>query len=302
MKKNLNSFIFLLLSFLLIPAWGQKKATDLLRLSSVELQWEDTPGAFMYEVEVFNSKDKLLKRFVSKTSLFKFKSTSGKIKIRGRILDAYGKKGLWSELIETEVPPGDLKFTDTSGIKAKANAKTLKGKVNLNWPEGIQAKRYLVKIYDKDNKVVQERITVKLFEAFELEIGNYQFSITPIGNDQIYGKEMISPRPVSIEAAQLPSERFDVVRGPNGELQIKMPVKPGLQIFGELEYAHHLAEDWTPVLQYSPFSETIWTPDKLKPGRYRVAFWAARAGWVDSAKFRHEFVVKPTESDIIGQP
>lgn len=307
MKRHLSNFLFIILTLALSQSWGQSKGTDLkkLKLSSVELQWEDSPGAFMYEVEVFNSKNKLLKKFVSKTSLFKFKSTSGKIKIRGRVLDAYGKKGLWSDLIETEVPPDDMQFPadNVSPITAKANNKTLKAKVNLTWPEGIQAKKYLVRIYDKDGKVVQEKIVFKNSDSFEFDVGEYKYSITPIGNDQISGKEVRSPRPIQIETAQLPSERFDILKGPMGELQIKMPVKPGMQVFGELEYAHHLAEDWTPVLKYSPVTEALWAPDaKLKPGRYRVGFWVARAGWTDSAKFRHEFVIKPTEAEIIGQP
>lgn len=301
MRKNLNSVLFLIISLALATAWGQTKGQSLKGLSSVELQWEDTPGAFMYEVEVYNSKSKLLKRFVSKTSLFKFKSTSGKIKLRGRVLDAYGKKGLWSEMIETQVPPDDVKLSDTTGINAKADPKTLKGKVNVKWTESIQAKKYLVKIYDKDHKVIEEKITIKLFESFDLEVGSYQYSITPIGNDQIYGKETIAQQPIEVESAQLPSERFIVGRSDSGTLQIKMPAKPGLKIFGELEYAHHMAEDWKPVLNYSPFSETVWSPDvQLKPGRYRIGFWVARAGWVDSAKFRHEFVIKPTEADIIN--
>jgi hypothetical protein len=304
MKRNLSNFIFFILTFALSPSWGQNKNTDLKKLSSVELQWEDSDGAFMYEVEVYNSKSKLLKKFVSKTSLFKFKSTSGKIKLRGRVMDAYGKKGLWSDMIETQVPPDDIKFApDTSGISAKANTKTLKSKVNLSWPESTQAKKYLVKVYDKDGKVVAEKTVNKTSESFEFDVGSYHYSITPIGNDQIAGKEVMAPRPIQIETAQLPSERFNIVKGPKGELQIKMPVKPGMKVFGELEYAHHLAEDWTPVLKYSPLEESIWTPDtKLKPGRYRVGFWVTRAGWTDSGKFKHEFVVKPTETDITGQP
>ncbi len=304
MKRNLSNFLFLILVFALPPTWGQSKGTDLKKLSSVELQWEDSAGAFMYEVEVYNSKNKLLKKFVSKTSLFKFKSTSGKIKLRGRVMDAYGKKGLWTDMIETQVPPDDIKFApDTSEISAKANTKTLKGKVNLSWPESTQAKKYLVKVYDKDGKVVAEKTVNKTSESFEFDGGSYHYSITPIGNDQIAGKEVMAPRPIQIDTAQLASERFDVVKGPKGELQIKMPVKPGMKVFGELEYAHHLAEDWTPVLKYSPLEQSIWTPDtKLKPGRYRVAFWVTRAGWTDSGKFKHEFVIKPTEPDITGQP
>jgi len=305
MKRNLSNFIFFILTFALAPSWGQKKVTDLKKLSSVELQWEDSPGAFMYEVEIYNSKSKLLKKFVSKTSLFKFKSTSGKIKIRGRVLDAYGKKGLWSEMIETEVPPDDIKFPadNTSVVSAKASTKTMKGKVDLTWPEGTQAKKYLIKVYDKDGKVVQEKTVITLHGSFDLDVGDYHFSVTPIGNDQLAGKEVQSPRLIHIETAQLPSERFDVIKGPKGELQIKMPVKPGMKVFGELEFAHHLAEDWTPVLKYSPLEQSIWAPDtKLKPGRYRVGFWVTRAGWTDSAKFKHEFVIKPTETDITGQP
>lgn len=308
MIKNLSKFFLVLFTLTLTLVQAQPKGADLKRLSSVELQWEDSPGAFMYEVEVFNSKNKRLKKFVSKTSLFKFKSTSGKIKIRGRVLDAYGKKGLWSEIIETTVPPDDIKFpeTDSKPIEAKASNSTLKGKVKLEWPEGIQAKQYAVKVYDKDNKVVLEKTVSTLFVNFDLDIGTYQYSVTTIGNDFILGKEIMSPKKIEIGSAQLPDERFDIVRGPGNSLQIKMPKKSGIEIYGELEYSHHMAEDWTPVLEYKPFTQGIWSPEKkLKPGRYRVGFWVRRTGWLDSAKFNHEFVIKPTEAEIaesISQP
>lgn len=301
MRKTLSRLFLFLFVLTQTSAFAQTKTQNLKGLSSVELQWEDTPGAFMYEVEVFNSKNKRLKKFVSKTSLFKFKSTSGKIKIRGRILDVYGKKGHWSEIIETVVPPDDIKFPqgEVNPIEAKANSFTLKGKIKLSWPDGIQAKQYTVRIYDENRKKVAEKTVSQPFENFELGAGTYGYSITPIGNDFILGKEIMSPRKIIIGSAQLPDERFNVVSGPDGALQIEMPTKPGLEIYGNLEYAHHMAEDWTQVLQYSPFAKAMWTPEtKLKPGRYRVGFWVKRKGWIDSAKFKHEFVIKPTEAEI----
>ncbi|MBL7543097.1 MAG: hypothetical protein JNL11_04735 [Bdellovibrionaceae bacterium] len=301
MKKILNSFVITTLFLSGVPCWGQSKPSQ--KLSSVELQWEDSPGAFMYEVEIYNSKSKLLKSFVSKSSLFKFKSTSGKIKIRGRVLDAYGKKGLWSSLIETEVPPDDLKFPDAQEnpppIQASTHSKTLKGKVNLNWPEGVQARRYFVKIYDANNSVIKEKETRNLAENFELDPGTYRYSVTPIGNDKVLGKETFAPQRVQIGAAQLPLAKFEVIQTQN-RLQIKMPRKSDVEIFGELEYAYHLSETWTPVFKYDPFTEPFWTPEgSLKPGRYRVGFWLHKAGWEDSVKFNHEFVIKPTEKEII---
>lgn len=283
-------------------AWGQATSKhDLLKLSSVELQWEDSPGAAKYEVEVFNSKDKKLKSFTSNTSLFKFKSTSGKIKIRGRVIDVYGKKGDWSTLIDIVVPPDDLKFPNDPNAKpitASASNASLKGRVKLEWPVAIQAKRYLIKVYDKDKKVVIEKKVTSLSEKVDLDIGAYTFSITPIGNDQIAGKEIMSPRNIQIGSAQLPMEKF-VASQKGKSWQIQMPKRPELQIIGDLEYANHLSEVWTSVLKYNPFTDPVWSPEaKLKPGRYRIAFWVSKTGWLDSDKFRYEFVVKPTEAEI----
>ncbi len=272
------------------------------KLSSVELQWEDSPGAFMYEVEVFNSKGKKLKSFTSKSSLFQFKSTSGKIKIRGRIIDAYDKRGLWSEVTSIEVPPDDLKFPEApenqKAISANAASSNSKGKVALSWPEAVQARRYLVKILDKDDKVIQQKETTNLNEKFELPVGGYSFSVTPIGIDHVVGKEVRAPQKIQIGAAQLPTEKFQLAKT-DEPLSIKMPKRNNFEIFGALEYAYHLSDIWTPVLGYTPFADDIWTPnDKLKPGRYRISFWTARKDWIDSDKFYHEFVVKPTEAEI----
>lgn len=305
MIKKISNLLFLFTVIYSICVFSETKSTSTKKqeLSSVELQWEETPGAFMYEVQILNSKGKQLKMFVSKSSLFKFQSTSGKIKIRGRLVDAYGKKGHWSPLIEAEVPPEDLKFPVNSDnknpITAQASSKTSKGIVSLSWPSGIQAKRYKIKIYDKDNNLVQEKETPNLTEKFELDVGTFSYSITPIGNDQIPGKEIKAPTTIEIGAAQLSLEEFQVIESPEKKLEIKMPVRKNFEITGALEYANHMSETWTPVAEYTPFTEDIWTPDdKLKPGRYRIGFWITRKNWISSEKFYHQFVIKPTESEI----
>jgi hypothetical protein len=305
MTKRLSKVLLLALLVFTAPVYAQfmPTAADMKKLSSVEVQWEDAPGAFMYEVEVFNSQGKKLKSFVAKSSLFKFKSTSGKIKIRGRVIDAYGKKGMWSPLFETVVPPEDLKFPETADtakpIEVQANNKTMTGKVTLSWPAVTQARRYLIKVYDKDDKVIKETITNKLSEKFELPPGSFYFTITPIGNDKVEGKEVRAPRTIQVGSARLPMEKFEIIQNAN-TLLIKMPQTVDIQIFGELEYANHLAENWTPVLQYAPFSAEAWAPDAgLKPGRYRIGFWVTKTGWMDSEKFKHEFVIKPTEAYIM---
>ncbi len=306
MIRKLNSFIVLL--FILSPYGSpanqalKSLAIGKQKLSSVELQWEDSPGAFMYEVEVSNSKGKRLKSFTSKSSLFQFKSTSGKIKIRGRIIDAYGKRGLWSEVTSIEVPPDDLKFSENpenqKPISANASSSNSKGKVALSWPETVQARRYLVKILDKDDKVIQQKETMNLNEKFELPVGAYSFSVTPIGIDHVVGKEVRAPQKIQIGSAQLSTEKFQLAKK-DEPLNIKMPKRNNFEIYGALEYAYHLSEVWTPVLNYTPFADDIWTPtDKLKPGRYRISFWTSRKNWIDSDKFYHEFVVKPTEAEI----
>lgn len=305
MKINPIRYLFLGLICSLIAGQAKAKPSPVplneQKLSSVELQWEDTPGAYMYEVDIFNSKGKKIKSFVSKSSLFKFNSTSGRLKIRGRIIDSYGNKGLWSEFTDVDVPPEDIKFPEgNEPISSKASNLTNKGKVDLSWPEAFQAKRYSVKIYDKDKKLVLEKTTPHLFEKFELDIGVYQYSITPIGIDGIAGKEVTAPRDIQIGAAQMPMEEF-VVQDAEKPLQIKMPERKNFEIMGALEYAYHLSEVWTPVLAYTPFTDDIWSPaDGLKPGRYRVGFWMARKGWIDSEKFHYEFVIKPTEAEILA--
>ena len=151
---------------------------------------------------------------------------------------------------------------------------------------------------DKDDKVIQQKETMNLSEKFELPIGAYSFSVTPIGIDHVAGKEVRAPNKIQIGAAQLLSEKF-LVANEAEPLSIKMPKRNNFEIFGALEYANHLSEVWTPVLNYTPFADDIWTPaDKLKPGRYRISFWTARKNWIDSDKFYHEFVIKPTEADI----
>lgn len=277
------------------------------KLSSVELQWEEYKNAKQYQVQVFNSKKKFLRTFESNSSLIKFKSTSGKVKVRGRFLDIYGKYSDWSELIDVEVPPDAVEFPSPEtlsdfpkSIEVQASNKSMKGKVTLTWPEAAQANKYQLKIYDKDKKLVKEITTTKTDLPILLDPGDYNFSITTIGNDNILGKEIYSPQNVSVNSARIPDIPFklDILDPEKNTFKIQIPKVENVIIAGKLEFTYHLVEKWIVVQEITEVTE-FWSPDpKLKPGRYKISFWGTRSGWQDSKAFSHEFVIKPTEESL----
>ncbi|MCB0370293.1 MAG: hypothetical protein KDD45_12935 [Bdellovibrionales bacterium] len=275
-------------------------------LSSVELQWEDSKYATHYQVQVFNSKKKYLKTFNSKTSLIKFKSTSGKIKIRGRFKDVYGNYSDWSQFIDVEVPPEPVRFGDSKNlslekllITSKASNKTLKGKVDLKWSEAPQAKKYKIKVYDKDKNIINEFITSNSSFTLDLEAGTYTFSITSYGNDNIVGKESFSPQKILVKSAQLADLPFDIEKSKqSNSFKILIPQEKNVSIIGKLEYSHHLVENWKVVESLKNLSE-FWQPDNnLVPGRYKISLWGSKIGWQNSNPYTYEFVIKPTEAAI----
>lgn len=278
------------------------------KLSSVEIQWEDNKEAVKYQVQVFNSKKKFLRTFESKTSLLKFKSTSGQVKIRGRYLNGYGKYSEWSSLIDIEVPPEPVNFNDepdnksgnTTSLEAQASNKTMKGKVILNWKPAAQAKKYKVKIYDKQKNLLHEFLSSSTTHSIELEAGEYDFSITSIGNDEIPGKEAYSPQPIRIKSAQLSALPFklEVLDPIKKTFKVLIPKKDNIIILGKLEFSYHLVENWKTIEELSNIPDT-WSPAAdLKPGKYKISFWGTKSGWQDSGIFTHEFIIKPKESDL----
>ena len=312
-RSLMINYLFVILFLLSNSGIAQTKTAgkSTKKLSSVEIQWEENKYATKYQVQVFNSKNKFLRTFESKTSLLKFKSTSGKVKIRGRFLDTYGKYSEWSELIDITVPPEAVDFTvqatsndgaviEPAPISAQASNKTMMGKVALKWSEAAQAKKYKITIYDKDKKVVKEIITNKISSAVELEAGTYFFSVTTIGNDDIQGKEVYSPQQILIKSAQVADIPFKLEenKSDKNNFKIIIPNQPNIVITGKLEYSYHLVEKWQTVEEINKVPD-FWSPDpKLKPGRYKISFWGKKDGWQDSNTFTHEFVVKPTEESL----
>lgn len=312
-KSSHLQFIILFLGILLNPIFAFSNTENkegnksVKKLSSVEMQWEEAKDAVKYQVQVFNSKKKFLRTFESKTSLLKFKSTSGQVKIRGRYVNGYGKFSEWSELIDIDVPPEPVDFeasnqSDQSlkSIEAQASNKTMKGKVNLQWRPAAQAKKYKVKIYDKQKNLVQEQILKELNFTVDLEAGEYTFSITSIGNDEVAGKEVISPRKIQIKSAQLSQVPFELNYLDKNQqaFKIKIPHVDNIVILGKLEYSHHMVDDWKIVEKISNITEQ-WSPaPELKPGKYKISFWGSKQGWQDSGIFSHEFIIKPKEKDL----
>lgn len=304
--------IFFFVFTISLHSFAQKKDTAenkiSKKLSSVEIQWEDNKDAVKYQVQVFNSKKKFLRTFESKTSLLKFKSTSGQVKIRGRYLNGYGKYSEWSSLIDIDVPPEPVEFDEkplSEGkeippLEAQASNKSMKGKVTLNWKPAAQAKRYKVKIYDKQKNVIHEFLSSSTTHSIELEAGEYDFSITSIGNDEISSKEVHSPRLIKIKSAQLSEIPFklQMLDPIKKTFKVLIPKQENILIMGKLEFSYHLVENWKILEELSNLPETWSPPADLKPGKYKISFWGTKPGWQDSGVFTHEFIVKPKEADL----
>jgi hypothetical protein len=321
MTSRRNSFLFLKLFFasafaishtLFANPTTKESTKDLpkaaKKLSSVEMQWEEAKDAVKYQVQVFNSKKKFLRTFESKSSLLKFKSTSGQVKIRGRYLDGYGKYSEWSDLIDIDVPPEAVEFTEAATsssetikpIEVQASNKSMKAKINLQWKAAAQAKKYKVKIYDENKNLVQEHILKDLSFTAELEAGKYTFSITSIGNDEIAGKESPAPRPIFVKSAQLSDIPFALkfLDKNHQKFKIQIPHTDQVVVLGKLEYSHHMVDKWIVVEDISKATD-YWAPSPdLKPGKYKISFWGSKQGWQDSGVFTHEFIIKPKEKDL----
>lgn len=294
------------------PAPAAQGNRDHLKVP-VELEWEEVPGAKIYELEFQNLDGKSLATFRSSSSIFKFKFKVGKYRVRSRVADARRVFGVWSDLQEFTVKPKEITVPENSiATKGVIDPKTLTAEVALHWGPAPGAGQFLVKVMNEKDEVVKEELVEGLSCKMNLEAGNYHVSVTAVGPQGIQSDPVNLPGKVVIDTVQLAKplialEEVADPKNPKTKLQ-RLPQTRGLptvrwknasliaDTVGTLEYAYFFGEEWLPVAEFvSKNAKEVILEKATKPGRYRISAWAEASGLKKSEVTTYEFVVKPTE-------
>jgi hypothetical protein len=278
----------------------------------VELEWEDIPGAKIYELEFQNFEGKTLSLFKSPNHVFKFKFKVGRYKVRSRVADARKVYGEWSVLNEFTVQPKPVPVSEKNvSTKGVVDPKTLTGEVVWHWNEAAGATHFRVKVIDHNDKIVRDEIVKGFAYKTQLGAGVYTTVLTSVGADGIESDPVTLPGKVVIETVQLekPVIAFEevadaadpkvkVTRLPQTKgaptLRWKDP-SPVADTVGTLEYRYFFGDEWIPVEKFtSKNAKEVILEKATKPGRYRINAWAESAGLKKSEVTSYEFVVKPT--------
>jgi hypothetical protein len=278
----------------------------------VELEWEEVPGAKLYELEFQSSNGKTLSVFKSANHVFKFRFKVGIYKVRSRVADARKVYGDWSSLTEFTVQPKPVKLTEKSVTsKGVIDPKTLTAEVVIRWGEAAGASQFRVQLIDAEGVEVRSEIVKGFSYKTQLKAGEYTTTLTSIGAAGVESDPVTLPNKVVIETVQLekPVIAFDeVADAANPTVKIRrLFLSKGLPTLrwkdasavadtvGTLEYRYFFGEEWIPVDKFSSKNaKEVILEKAIKPGRYRINAWAQSSGLKKSEVTSYEFVIKPT--------
>ncbi len=269
--------------------------------SSVEFQWEQDSKAAEYQVQILSQNGEVLKEMKSSDYNFRIKMPVNKYKIRGRIKTKLGNLSPWSEETELIIPPNKIKLSaaESKGRTLTADPKTYVAKVNLHWTPSPQARKYIFKLKDSSGKIIKEQEVNSPNVDLQLNPGSYKYSVTAIAPNGIASEEVETENILEIRATTLVKPKFKKEQTPQGLPEFTFEKIETVSIQGELHYAAFLSNSETLLEKYEKFKEIKWSPSpNLKPGNYKIYFWASAKGAKNSEKVIETFEVKPKEPDL----
>lgn len=288
--------------YVLLALIGSAHGINKNEMSSVELQWEELPGAHEYELELHSLSRKKLKTFKSKNGHFKFRMPVGKYKVRARVADSRLLYSDWSDFSDFVVPVEAPPLSENQITKGMPDPQSLKSKLDLSWGASPQADYYRLEIMDVQGTVLEQHQTDKTHMSVELIAGEYQYRV--FGVHKLTGIESLprekNPK-IVISKTQLPppvwNEKMSETEKSNN--LVKWEGHPLAFFAGELEYMPYFGEEWEPVKTLAKTKDkNISFGKKMRPGKYRLKLWAEGEGFESSNAIYREFIIKPEERDL----
>jgi hypothetical protein len=286
---------------------ASNQATKYLTKRTVEIEWDVVPGATQYELEIYDGKNrKFIKTFSSKTNVFKLNVKMGKYYFRSRIFDRFERSSEWTDLAELLIAPPPTRILSKlpSDSLIFAGKKTGIFEHTLTWEALPGVNDYKVIVENPDGKLVNEFSIKGTSAKLKVPPGQFQFRIQAVLPDGTVG-DPSEPTPVlSILGAKIRAPVISFGKHSRGGRSAFVRSELASSLFdGELFYKTLEGNDWFKVKNFYDLKDhAILFDSTYKPGLYRLKLQAKARGFTPSEYGYSEFVIKPTEGDLLPIP
>lgn len=282
-----------------------KKASDIPRVleATLDLEWEEVEDAVGYEVKLTPKEGGAPLSFSAIGHRISQKLPVGIYKVQIRSKDrSTGYFGPWSEATEVEVTTKIVELIQPSNGAELSAPKDRYQVVQFKWSAAEGAKKYTIKIWSNDIDKAVEFVTSSTTKDLKLPTGRtYFWQVTFESENQVGYKAAPKVFTFNLLGPQLLQPIVNKKIGLPAVTKVSWSKSPHAVFYKTKILRHALDEtEWQVMKEQDKASALTWGFDKLKPGAYRVEVSAHAPNRVSSEVGFYEFVVKPTEQELMA--
>lgn len=274
---------------------------------SVEIEWDEVPGATQYDLEIYDGKyKKFIKTFTSKSSVFKLNVKMGKYYFRSRILDKFGRSSEWTDMAELLIAPPPTKIKNKQVENQQFFAEKSSGLLNypITWEALPGISEYKVILETTDGQQELETIVKGTSAVLKVPPGQHQIRIRAVLSDGTVGDLSEPTSVISVLGAKIqkPTVTYqkDPKLGPVASFSSELSIA---QFDGDLFYMPLEGKTWKKVKEFRDLKtkQIIFNSDYI-PGKYQLRMQAKSKSFTPSEQGVTEFIIKPLEIVITPIP
>ena len=299
--------VFILVMTSALSWGGAKPINDYFSNKVVEIEWDEVPNAIRYDLEIYDGKNKsFIKTFVSKTNKFRLNVKMGTYYFRSRIQDRFERLSPWSEMDELIIapPPSKILTRLPDPPEVYADKETGRFDMNLEWDPVPAIDMYRVVVESPEGRLVKDIIARNTKGWVKLPPGQYRFRVQAVLADGTYGEASESTSVLSVVGAQIQPPTVEILRDPQVGYWAQFRSEVARALFeADVYYQPLEGEGWVLARQLKDLKgPKLFFDSSYKPGLYKVKMRASARKFTPSPWVELDFVIKPTEKQLIVVP
>lgn len=270
--------------------------------ATLDLEWEAVEDADMYEVKLIPADGGEALQFQTSEGKFSQRLPVGVYRLQMRSRDkTSGYFGPWSKAQEIEVANKNVELLEPPDGAQLASPQDKKISVVFRWRPIAEATRYTLRIWaDEPDKAREFSVSGSSKELILPTGKNYYWQVTFETDKASY-----RATPTTFSFGMLGPQLMTPVIDPKLTLphvtKVSWSRSPGAEYYQVKILKRYIDEDqfetWKSL---EKTEETSWGFEKLPPGGYRIEVIAHSSKRVSSEVGFHEFIVKPTEAELMA--
>lgn len=300
--KRAGAVLFLTLALAVSAAAQTTPASEEPSKATLDLEWEVVEDAIAYEVQLTPAAGGEPLRFIAPENKLSQSLPVGVYRLQIRSKDkASGYYGPWSESTEVEVTTKIVELLEPLNGAEISEPKERRREVMFRWKPMPDAEKYALKLWSEDIDQSKEYDTRNTSAGLLLPTGHTYFWQVTYESAQSIGYRA-SPKTYSFTllGKQLVPPVVSRKINPHIVKRMSWTRSPGAQFYKAKLMRRALDEtEWHPLRETEIRDKTVWTFEKLTPGAYRIEVTAHAKNRVSSDIGSYEFVVKPTETELM---